>query len=98
MFEAQQQAIFAKLDDVRQTVSASNSLVVQQCQSYVDNAVQPALRKLDSLDEAIKQQRLVAELHNQRFERLEKMLEIESTTRPAAPNSRDYARQPDSTI
>eukprot|EP00973_Karenia_brevis_P023288 3206688-Karenia_brevis.AAC.1 len=26
------------------------------------------------------------------------MLEIESTTRPAAPNSRDYARQPDSTI
>eukprot|EP00973_Karenia_brevis_P048872 6779567-Karenia_brevis.AAC.1 len=26
------------------------------------------------------------------------MLELESTTRPAQPNSRDYARQPDTTI
>eukprot|EP00973_Karenia_brevis_P013380 1816552-Karenia_brevis.AAC.1 len=67
-------------------------------QQYVDTAILPTNNAVAALTSEIKQQKLVTDLHTKRFERLEKMLELESTTVPMRSNTSQYDRQIDEKI
>eukprot|EP00973_Karenia_brevis_P044365 6145942-Karenia_brevis.AAC.1 len=70
---------------------------MQQVAATVDSATQPLRNAVDHLDQQTRLHATQLELHNARFEQLERQLEMDKT--PAAKsNSTSYDRTPDNTI
>lgn len=94
----QQQSIFEKLEEVKVTVAATSTLTVQQCQEYIDRAVEPINKGVELNRRKLQEHDATFSDHSSRLEKLERLLLLESTkVAPEKPNSKNYARAPDPT-
>eukprot|EP00973_Karenia_brevis_P016872 2312398-Karenia_brevis.AAC.1 len=78
---AQQRELFSKLDDhnhnTKSAIQASTTLVIQQCQQFVQQAIEPLSNNIADQQKQLEKALLMLELHNQRFEKLDAQMETD---------------------
>eukprot|EP00973_Karenia_brevis_P026344 3633698-Karenia_brevis.AAC.1 len=84
MFAQHQQDLFSKLDEVKTATASSQALLFQQVSTCVEQTIQPVRKAVGVHQQQLETMRLTLELHNQRFEKLEKQMECDRAPSSAA--------------